>query len=616
MVMGVRRVNDGMIDALAVRAERDPDGPVVAEVRLFRPYYVVDRRIDSRTDEWFLIQDAYTTTKPIGWVAARHVESFRSRYAYTFAPSDRDHPADLHDTSKDGYERLLAQMTGDPEAAKERVLIQERNAGAPWNPITIDDPVPFIELRLPADSIEPEYPDTTPTHRFGISSENRLIHMGAICGGPADLERLASLRKENQMQAGLEMVFVIDETESMRPFFGGVADFIDSAGRVAAKQGEAVKLAVSYYTDGPPGTRVTATPLAVVKGEEAARKVAGEVRGHPDKLPVGDYADAPERMLEGLRDSITTAGFAEGSDAFIAVVGDTGHEPTNAGEKQRIIDEVAELIKTHRLHVFFAHVGRRKSDSDMLFKKDAEAVRSAAKKLGVPEERVVYHPADANTLSDEIGSAQERAARLRLERVRQMERIASRTPYTEPGPKLIKRLEAAGVPRVRFDELHLQYYIPSRGWLFHPMSPVGEVDTKPQFRELFFLAPSEREAIGQVFDQVQERLAKEETIDHQKSVLTLATTLASSSGNPGLKEEVLAAWKRMPPQQRSLGVFLEDVVGLRIKAALPYPPEALTTQPATAEEIGLLDERIGNLIRAFASGGPSKFWFDASNLLP
>jgi hypothetical protein len=617
MVMGVRRVNDGTIDALAVRAERDPDGPVVAEVRLFRPYYVVDRRIDSRTDEWFLIQDTYASTKRIGWVAARHVEPFRSRYAYTFAPSDRDRPADLHDTSKDGYERLLAQMTGDPEAAKERVLIQERNAGAPWNPITIDDPVPFIELRLPADSIdEPKYPDTTPTHRFGISAENRLIHMGAICGGPADLERLASLRKENQMQAGLEMVFVIDETHSMQDYFGGVADFIDLAGRVAAKQGEAVKLAVSYYTDGPPGTRVTATPLAALKGEEAARQAAVEVRMHADKLPPGDYANAPERMLEGLRDAITTAGFTDGSDAFVAIVGDTGHEPADAREKAAIIEKIAELIQKHRLHVFFAHVGRRQTPSDMLFEKDAKEVRAAAKVLGVPEERVVYQTADANTLSDEIGRAQERAAQLRRERLRQIERIESRTPYTEPGPKLIEQLGAVGVSRAKFDDLHLQYYLPSRGWLFHPISPAGAADSKPQFRELVFLSAPERDALRQMFTHVQGRLAKGETIDHQAAVSTLATALAASSGNPAMEVRVQAAWKRLPQQQRSLGVFLEDVFGLRLKAALPYPSEALTKQPATAEEIRTLDDRIGQLSRAFAECGPATVWVEASRLVP
>lgn len=616
LVMGVRRVNDGAIDALAVRAESDPDGPTVGEAKLFRPYYVVDRRMDPQKEAWLLIQDGYTARKPLGWVAARHVEPFRSRYAYAFPAARRDHPADLHDTSKDGYERLLAQMKGQ-KGAEELVVVRERRSEdlAAWNPVTLEDRVPFIELRLPADAIEREYPDTTPTHRFGIPVENRLVHMGAICGGPVDLEKLAALRKENQAQAGLEMVFVVDETESMRPFFTGVADFIESAGKAAAGQGEAVKLAVSYYTDGPPGERVTPAPLEAVKGEPAALKLAGDVRAHPDKLPPGDYANPPERMLEGLRDSIVQAGFTPGSDAFVAVVGDTGHEPAEVNEKRKLVAEIAGLVKKHGLHVFFAHVGRRSSDAEVLFKKDAQEVMKAVVAAGVPPGRVVYQPADANTLAEAIGRAQERAASIRRERRRQMERIASRTPYTEPGPKLLKQLESAGISRSKFDDLNLQYYIPSRGWLFHPISPVGG-EQAPQYRELFFLAPPEREAVQELFTSLQGRLSKGEPIDHEAAVSTLANRLASAAGNPDLAAKVTAAWNGIPAKQRSLGVFLEDVFGLRLKAALPYPPEDYTDQPATAEEIRSLDERIGRLGRAIAEGGAKAVWFDASDLIP
>ena len=119
-----------------------------------------------------------------------------------------------------------------------------------------------------------------------------------------------------------------------------------------------------------------------------------------------------------------------------------------------------------------------------------------------------------------------------------------------------------------------------------------------------------------MFTQVQEKLAKGESIDHEAAISTLATTLASASGNPTLEARTQSAWKRLPPQQRSLGVFLEDVFGLRLKTALPYPPEKLTKQPATADEIRLLGQRVGHLSRAFAEGGPSTVWFEASSLAP
>lgn len=622
LVMGVRRVNDGEIDALPVRAEQDPDGPAVADARLFRPYYVVARRVDDRKDAWLLIQDGYAAAKPLGWVPERHVEPFRSRYAYTFASRDRDHPADLHDESKDSYERLLAQMKGDPEAGGDLVLVRERRAAKEkaWNPAAIDDIVPFIELRLPSDAIDKEYPDTTPTNRFGIPQENRLVHMGAVCGGPVEQDRLAALRKQDVL-GGLEMVFVVDETESMKPFFGGVADFIAKVGRAAAAGNPAMtgqkpaRVAVGYYRDGPVGDRVTTSPLATVKDEKAALVLADEVRGHDDTLPPGDFANAPERMLEGLRESVAAAGFTAGSDAFVVVVGDTGHEPTDPG-KPKLIDEVADGIVRHGLHVVFAHVGRRKSDADMLFEKDYAAVRKAAVDRGAPAERVAYQAADAGTLADEIGRARERAEKLRRERLRMIERIESRTPYTEPGQKLLRQLEAAKIPRQAFDDDHLQFYVPARGWLFHPIPPPGAGPVEPQFRELFFVAPPERQAVQALFAQIRDRLGKGEPIDHASGVATFAAALAKASGNPALENQVMEAWQAIPAPQRSLGVFLEDVFGLRLKSALPYPPQPLTNQPATAEEIRTLDERVGRLSRAFGTGNAAAVWFEASSLVP
>lgn len=621
LVMGVRRVNDGEIDALPVRAEQDPDGPTVAEARLFRPYYVVARRVDDRKDAWLLIQDGYAAAKPLGWVPERHVEPFRSRYAYTFAPRDRDHPADLHDVSKDSYERLLAQMTGEPQARGDLVLVRERQGTKGWNPASIDDIVPFIELRLPTDAIDGEYPDTTPTNRFGIPLENRLVHMGAVCGGPVDRVRLAALRKQDDVAAGLEMVFVVDETESMRPFFAGVANFIAKAGQAAAAgnpvmtRQKPARIAVSYYTDGPPRQRVTATPLAPVKDQQAALGLAQEVREHKDRLPPGEFANTPERMLEGFRDSIAAAGFTARSDAFVVVVGDTGHEPADGG-KPALIDQAAEAIARHGLHVFFAHVGRRKSDADMLFKADAEAVRRAAVARGVPAERVVYQAADADTLADEIGRARERAEKLRRDRLRTIERIEARTPFTEPGPKLLRQLESAKIPRKVFDEDHLQFYVPARGWLFHPIAPPAPGPAEPQFRELFFVAPAERQAVQALFTHLKDRLGKGEPIDHASGIATFAAALAKASGNPALEGRVLDEWQAIPASQRSLGVFLEDVFGLRLKAALPYPPEPLTKQPATDEEIRTMEERIGRLARAFAQGAAAAFWFDAASLVP
>lgn len=606
LVMGVRRVQGPDIKSLVVRKGLAPDDAVVATLPLFRPYYVVDQQAGPDGHNRLLIQDGYAADRPLGWANGDHVEPFRSRYAYTFAPRERPHTADLHGTSQASYERLLGQQKGDRRAAEDLVLIRERQPKgiAPWNPATIDDLVPFIELRLPGDAIEPEYPDTTPTFKFGIRDENRIVHMGVICGGPSDGPLPQGVN-------GLEMVFVVDETESMKPFFEGVAKLVESVGKVAAQQRGEVKLAVCYYTDGPPGTRVTATPLRPIKSEKDAAVIGGEIRNHEEKLPPGDFAFPPERMLEGLRDSIRKAKFTPGARVFVAVVGDTGHEPGDVDAKAALISEVADLIEKCDAHVFFAHVGRRVTEHDKLFEKDAQAVRRAVVKLGLPEERVIYQSVEGATLAQELSKAEQQAAD------RRMQRLESRSPYAEPGPELLRQLAAAGVTPTQYESQRLQFYVPSRGWLFHPISDAGGQLQAPQFRELFFMSPVEQRAINDLFEHLQEELvAGRIRIDHDATLIRFARALADAAGAPGLAGLVQREWRRIPSERRSLGVFLEDVFGLRLKAALPYPVEQPTSQAATVEEVNTLKVRISRLRQHLSRHERNAVWFDASILVP
>jgi hypothetical protein len=320
-------------------------------------------------------------------------------------------------------------------------------------------------------------------------------------------------------------------------------------------------------------------------------------------------------MLEGLRDALKNAKFLRGGTPFVAVVGDTGHEPTDPG-KQKLVAEVADLIKQHGVRTYFMHVGQRQKPDEMLFQKDFAAVQGAAMKLGVPEDHIVYEPAEANTLQAVLEKSRNEVEDERRRLQRQITRMESRTPYTEPGPKLLKALESRGIDRDKFEDRALQYFVPSQGWLFHP----GSQDTssaKPQFRELFLLAQPERMAVKRLFDDVRERLSSREQIDGDAVIAKFAAALAGAAGNPALEATVLAAWKKIPDRQRSVGVFLEDVFGLRVKAALPFPPIAYAKErPAAEDEIARMLERIGRLGEAFKDEGDAAFWFDASTLVP
>lgn len=615
LALGVRRVDGDEIDSLALRDRPEAAAPVVREAPLFRPLFVAASRVDPAGGEWYLLQDGYAAVTSLGWARGRHLHLTESRYAYTFATRERESLADLHDVSQEAYRRLLAQLAGDSAGAAETVVVRERPEAHRWRPVAIDDLVPFVELRIPEDQRDREHPDTTPTFRFGIPVENRLVHLGAVCGGPIDLERLRSLKADAVGQHGLEMLFVVDDTTSMNPFNRVVAKFISSAGRLALNRPVPVRMAVCSYSDGPVGQRVRLGRFTTVTGPEDVRDLSAMVELLGDKLPPGAYANPPERLLEGLRDALAKVQFTRGSIPFVAVVGDTGHEPADAA-KGGLIEEVARLLAKSGARVYFMHVGQRMRPDEKLFQADFLALREAAAAVGVPEDRLTYQPAEENTLLVSLEQARDAVEEERLRLERQIRRMESRSPHTEPGPKLLAALEKRGIPRGSLDERHLQYFVPSRGWLFHPAN--GETGgAQPQLRELFFLAPPEREAVNRFFAELRNTLSRGDPLDGDTLIGGFARDLAGAAGSPGLEATVLAAWRSLPARQRSVGVFMEDIFGLRLKAALPFPPNAYSREsPATAQEIERLMERIGRLAEACKSGGDAAFWFEATSLVP
>ena len=658
-VIGVRRLGDAVdgdeaVDFLDVYSE--PTGGVrVGRAKLFRPYFVTRGGAGAGRVR---IQEGYHDP-PIGWVDRGRLEFLESRYAYVFAQPDQPGKAELHDTSKEAYERHLAQLKNEYDAkTAESVILRQRPKAEPWLPVTRQDPVPFIELleqSLATARDEPDYPDTTPTFQFGFPAENRLLHMGAICGGPVNVELLADLKEKVKEQAGLEMLFVIDETSSMRPYFEGVAAFIEDAGAVVGRpQGLAaqlVRVGVTYYSDGPRESEwfrwSTALgqnqPGLVLMGKGDAAELARDVQTNEDKLPPDDFSDAPERSLEALRRAIETAGFSEGASKYVAIIGDTGYEADPEGAdnlaqidaqrkqdrprvnsigKQKLIEAIAEEIERNDLTIFFVHVGDRKTSAQGLFKDDADAVRAA---LGEKAKgRVSYITAEEKTLAEELGKARDKAEALRWRRERDIARMESRNQATEPGPKLIDRLGAQKMKLEQYENSHLQYFVPARGWLYQPAESRSDIERVPQFTELLFLAPAERRALISLLKHCRERLAKNLAVDGSKAVAVFAESLAAETGDPEVVEEALAQWQAIPEAQQRIGVFLEDKLGLRIKATLPFPPdgyredqaEETPENPHATHEFWRALLRVEKLLDALKAADDEAFWFDAASLVP
>lgn len=650
VVIGVRRLGDAVegeesVDFLNVLSSAS-GGEIVGRARLFRPYYVTSGGIGPKRVR---IQEGYHSP-PLGWVERERLVFLESRYAYVFTQPGGAGRPELHDLSREAYERHLAQLKNKDDAKTgETVVLRQRADGEAWLPRTRDDAMPFIELLQQAETAardEADYPDTTPTFRYGFPLENRLLHMGAVCGGPVDVEALKALKANVATQAGLEMLFVIDETSSMKPYFEGVANFIQNVGNALVKS--KARVGVAYYSDGPSLPKWFRWSQAIDRNNSKlapldagnAMLLANEVQQNKDKLPPGDFADAPERSLEAFLSALQKVNFTKGASKYAVLIGDTGYQPDTKGVamlnpvggeklneqgKGQCVRELAQQIEEQDLTVFFVHVGDRKTDAQMLFKQDAESI-----KAGLSEEmkeRVSYITAETSTLTEKLKEARDRAEALRRKRERDIARLEARNQATEPGPKLLGRLLPQRMTREQYESSHLQYYVPTRGWLYEPAGSAEQQERLPQFNELVFLSPAERQPLVELLNFCQERLAKNLPVDGSEAVRRFAETLAGTTDEPAVLGEVMACWESIPERQQRVGVFLEDTFGLRVKATLPFPPDGYREE-TESEKAGAPEDphvthefwrallRVEHVLKALKAAEDDTFWFEAASLVP
>ena len=548
MAMGVRRKVTDQIEEIELRDR--PGGKVIARTPLFQLLYIRDERLQGDLD-WVLLSDRFAGESELtgGWTERRNLECFKTRNAYAFNdirgqleffPS----PAQAYSLVQGVQEQIPASPS--PQAA---VLSNEKMPG--WQPSMLYDRVPFMELEY-GDSAG--YPATTPS--LETAFDGRLVRVAAVCGGPVDESLIASFKNDAAQSAAVEMLFVVDETWSMKPYFAGVADFIATVGKaVEGGFSQRPKIAVAYYTDGPPGQRTTPSALQLATPEVVAKMVK-EVREHEQKMPPGDYDNPPERLLEGLRDAIRTAAFTKGANCYVVVIGDTGHEPTDTG-KLRLIDEVAKYVANLNLAVFFTHVAANDGESVTLFKTDASDVARAALAYKVPAGRIKYQTANATTLAAELDAVRRQADELAKKARVYISRIKSRNTATVPGGALIKDMAGAGVSLADFNRANLQLYVPSFVWLASPRERQQGGQARCRLTRYVALSPVEKAGLTALLTACEKDFAAGTTLEHDKAVLSYAEAASKSAGNESLRQLIVARWNSLSTP-RTIGMFREN----------------------------------------------------------
>ena len=574
---------------------------------LYRPLFVYAEHATADGGRWCLLGSDYAVGPSsnlkgaLGWVDARQLHFADGRYAYHFKNAKRVHPVDLYRDETDAYEALAAMSHKPPRPSADLALVTERLEENFWDPLAPDATPPFLELRRPQGAA---MTDTTLT--FPLMADNRLVHLAAVCGGPVDADQLAEKRRQVQEKAGVEILFVIDDTLSMEKYIQQVATFIESNLQGGGDATD-LKIAVSWYRDRendgaqPAEKPYDVAPLKPVAPEDVSA-VVKSVREHKVRTIKGDGAQARELMCEGLQAALEAAGFTRGANAMVFVIGDYGDRSVEA-KRKKAVEQIAKGIAAQQIQVAFIRVGE---PEDTSFQDHAGEIRDQVRAEGGLA-ATITSANDAN-LGNQIAKLQAEMESRRSRLEAEITDLESRNRYSQPGPLMERRMADAGLDRRAFDQQHLQFFTPACGWLYHPLNPDGD----PQLREMVFICRAEATALVVMLAAVEEQLKAKETIDGEAAIDRLAKQLAT---HPQAAGAVRAAWEAIPEAERSLGTFLREAFGLRIRNPLLFQSAGLKPLPATGKSLERLRKSQDWLTKEKAPG-PERVWYDSWLVLP
>lgn len=191
---------------------------------------------------------------------------------------------------------------------------------------------------------------------------NRLHWVGAAGELPGLSEDQQKKVKDNlqvvaQAEASLrvlELVFVIDDSQSMQKYFKEVAEAVEQvlllARDEALKGGQdrTVKVAFSYYSDVPSKQPIRPSALKVVIKPKMTRaemtaaitKLCDELKGH--KFTFGD--DDPEMVFDGLKAAIKEAEFSDFARKVVVLIGDMGDKSEEDGQTHKIKNTLVDAL--------------------------------------------------------------------------------------------------------------------------------------------------------------------------------------------------------------------------------------------------------------------------------
>lgn len=347
---------------LAETARKAPSNqaePLIS-VRFFQFFFIFAETGDNPERDWvFLcseyqidVSDPSRNARIIGWIPLKSVEIWLTREAvqWNTSPERELTPGIIWRTPEAAIEAGPGEM-----GREEDILFRERFLDEKPIPLKPDLP------RYPIMPWEEEEKYRERIRRFpGWKLKKVLVPGGFIDsnGNPiATADEIVQLQRKLQwleeQVSHLEVVFVIDDTESMRPWFSVVANAVEKIVQTVKSQpGLSLKLGVTFYDDYDNSLLLRRDPFECFPLTQDVETIVSLIRNRK----VSRGGDPEECVFEGIAAAITRSGFSPHATKLLIVIGDDADKSYKHPGQGITESDIANLLCKFPVPIAFAAI--------------------------------------------------------------------------------------------------------------------------------------------------------------------------------------------------------------------------------------------------------------------
>lgn len=207
------------------------------------------------------------------------------------------------------------------------------------------------------------------TSSSGQAFVNNLFEIGAVLSNGRINSEVERQQGQLESLAGelsdTELLFIIDDTHSMRFAFTVLANVVDKISQTfKEKPGDGdIRIGLCYYHDGDSAeaaVTTTTTRLASIKEGAGLQLRIGELTNRSKNWTPGESGgDRLERMFDGIYHGVQAARFQTHSRKLVVLIGDCGEKgPLRGGSRyslkdlaEQLVPEVGRPIEFHAIQV-------------------------------------------------------------------------------------------------------------------------------------------------------------------------------------------------------------------------------------------------------------------------